>query len=247
MQAFLLALQLMTRLPVKLDESVYAEPELMGRSVLYYPLVGIIIGIALLIAQTLLTDFGLSNDSLLLAALILGIWVAITGALHLDGLGDSADAWLGGYGDPARSLEIMKDPRCGPAAVVTIVLLLLVKFAALTELTSEDWILLIISPMLARVAVIALFMTTPYVREKGMGESAAQSLSQKKALIVIAMAAVVTLLMYGMNGFWILVLSGLVFYFLRYLMLKRINGTTGDTAGAMIEVIEVSVLVVAVI
>ena len=68
---------------------------------------------------------------LLQAALLLALWVALTGALHLDGLADSADAWLGGFGDPARTLEIMKDPRSGPVAVVVLVLLLLLKFSAL--------------------------------------------------------------------------------------------------------------------
>ncbi len=49
------------------------------------------------------------------AVLVLAVWVGLTGALHLDGLADSADAWLGGYGDRARTLAIMKDPYCGPA------------------------------------------------------------------------------------------------------------------------------------
>jgi adenosylcobinamide-GDP ribazoletransferase len=54
------------------------------------------------------------------AALVLILWVWSTGALHLDGLADSADAWVGGLASRERTLEIMKDPRSGPAAVTAI-------------------------------------------------------------------------------------------------------------------------------
>jgi adenosylcobinamide-GDP ribazoletransferase len=65
------------------------------------------------------------------AALLLTVWVLLSGGLHLDGLADSADAWLGGFGDRERTLTIMKDPRSGPIAVVVLVLVLLLKFCAL--------------------------------------------------------------------------------------------------------------------
>ena len=64
--------------------------------------------------------------------------IALTGGLHLDGLADSADAWVGGFGDRARTLEIMKDPRSGPAGVTAIVSLLLLKCAALASLSVEN-------------------------------------------------------------------------------------------------------------
>ena len=244
MQAFLLATQLLTRLPVKLDASAYADQQLAGRSVLYYPLVGIIIGFILVITNYLLTTTGLQQDSLLLAGLILTVWVLITGALHLDGLGDSADAWLGGYGDQQRTLDIMKDPYCGPAGVVSIGLVLIIKFSALVELDSLNWAILIIAPMLARAAVIVLFMTTPYVRKNGMGELAALNIPARQTWFVLSAAALLVLYLVGMTGFWILLLISVVIYFLRYLMLQRIGGVTGDTTGAMIEVIETVVLVV---
>ena len=247
MQAFLLATQLLTRFPVKLDQSVYADQELAGRSVLYYPLVGIIIGGILLIVNYILTVTGLLPGSLLFAALILTVWVLITGALHLDGLGDSADAWLGGYGDPQRSLEIMKDPYCGPAAVVSIGLVLMIKFSALVELDDSNWAILVIAPMLARAAVIALFMTTPYVRKNGMGESAAMNLASGAARNILFVVAVLTILLTGMQGVWILLVTIIIFYYVRHLMIKRLTGTTGDTAGALIEILECGILVISLI
>ena len=247
MQAFLLATQLLTRLPVKLDESAYADQQLAGRSVLYYPLVGIIIGFILVITNYLLTTTGLQQGSLLLAGLILTVWVLITGALHLDGLGDSADAWLGGYGDLQRTLEIMKDPYSGPAAVVSIGLVLIIKFSTLVELDSSQWILLIITPMLARAAIIVLFLTTPYVRKNGMGETAALHIPEYQSKIVLFILSLIIVLALGYKAIFVLISVAIIFYFLRHLMIKRIEGTTGDTAGAMIEVIECGLLVICVI
>ena len=129
MQSFLIALQFLTSLPVRLDRM--PEPQAVGRSLLYYPLVGLLLG-----AMLWLVGAVFENASVpLLAALLLTVWVALTGALHLDGLADSADAWLGGFGDRERTLTIMKDPRSGPTAVVVLILLLLLKFVAL-------WVLL---------------------------------------------------------------------------------------------------------
>lgn len=71
---------------------------------------------------------------ILVAALVLALWVYFTGAMHLDGVADTADAWVGGLGDHQRTLEIMKDPRVGAMAVAAMLLVLLVKFAAITAL-----------------------------------------------------------------------------------------------------------------
>ena len=81
-----------------------------------------------------------------------------TGALHLDGLADSADAWLGGFGDPARTLEIMKDRAQRPVAVVVLVIMLLLKFSALlVVLQAQQPSALVLAPLLGRAALLALF------------------------------------------------------------------------------------------
>ena len=118
MSAWLIALQFLTRVPVRL--TAMPAPEQVGRSLLWYPLLGLLVG-GLLLGLHLLLG---ATPALLQAALLLTVWVAITGGLHLDGLADSADAWAGGFGDRERSLAIMQDPRSGPIAVVVLVLLL---------------------------------------------------------------------------------------------------------------------------
>ena len=232
-----IALQFLTRLPVTL--AGMPTPEQVGRSLLFYPLVGLLIGLLLLAAQHLLGD----SAVLLQAALLLALWVGISGGLHLDGLADSADAWVGGFGDKQRTLAIMKDPRSGPIAVVVLVLLLLLKFAALVALLeSGAGLLLLLVPWLARCLLPLLFMTTPYVRAGGLGQALAEHLPRRQLPWVLA-ANLLAMLLFGWSALLALLVAGGVFIWLRSLMLKRLDGTTGDTAGALLEIAECAVLV----
>src|SRR3546814_5252936 len=103
----------------------------------------------------------------------------------------SADAWLGGFGDRERTLLIMKDPRSGPIAVITLGLVLLLKFAALLALIEQRQTLaLIIVPMLERGALMGVFMTTPYVRAGGFGKALADHLPRKAGWQVLLACSV---------------------------------------------------------
>lgn len=238
MQAFMIALQFLTRLPITLKQVPGAEQN--GRSALYYPLVGLLIGAVLLLAQSLLSGV----PPVLQAALLLSLWVAITGGLHLDGLADSADAWASGFGDKQRTLAIMQDPRSGPIAVVVVLLLLLLKFAALAVLLDAgSSSALVLAPLLARSALPLLFLTTPYVRKGGLGQALSSHLP--RAHVPWLLAAVVGFGVIFLPGAWLAVITaGLVFLLCRQLMLKRLGGTTGDTAGALLEVVECAIVVV---
>jgi len=180
--------------------------------------------------------------ALLRAALLLAAWAGLTGALHLDGLADSADAWVGGLGNRRRTLDIMKDPYCGPAAVVTLTIVLLIKLAALHALGRDRWPLLAAIPMLARTTTLLLFLTTPYVRPGGIGATLASHVPRASAMMVIA---VVAILATWIGGTWLLLILAGVFLSLRALMMSRIGGTTGDTAGATIELAETAMLATA--
>ncbi len=238
LRPLLIALQFLTLLPVELHPAPQAGES--GRSLLYYPLVGLLIGL-LLAACAGLCD-GLS--SLLRSALLLALWSGISGGLHLDGLADSADAWLGGYGDRERTLAIMKDPRSGPIAVLVLVLVLLLKFAALESLLSQQATsLLIAAPLLGRAALVALFLTTPYVRQGGLGSLLAQHLPRTACLAMLLGVALVLPLWLGTTGLLLCLASGAVFLLLRRQMMRRLGGTTGDTAGALLEMTETVVLV----
>jgi len=238
MLPFWIALQFLSSLPIRLPGM--PTPQELGRSLLFYPLVGLLFGGILWGLNWLM----LGAPLLLHAALLLTVWVLLSGALHLDGLADSADAWLGGFGDRERTLTIMKDPRSGPIAVVTLVLVLLLKFAALLALIEQQHALaLIIVPLLGRSALLGLFLTTPYVRAGGLGQALADHLPRSAGKQVLAVSGLACVLIAGLSGFFAVVLAVVLFAWLRRIMLRRLGGTTGDTAGALLELLEVAMLV----
>lgn len=239
MLPFWIALQFLSSLPIRLPGM--PEPKELGRSLLFYPLVGLLFGLILWGMNIALAGAPL----LLHAALLLTVWVLLSGALHLDGLADSADAWLGGFGDRERTLTIMKDPRSGPIAVVTLVLVLLLKFAALLALIEQgQGAVLLIVPLLGRAALLGLFLTTPYVRAGGLGQALADHLPRTAGWRVLALSALGCLLLGGMiNGLVALLIAIAVFAWLRQVMIRRLGGSTGDTAGALLELLEMAVVV----
>ncbi|MDP9522260.1 adenosylcobinamide-GDP ribazoletransferase [Pseudomonas putida] len=233
MLPFWIALQFLSSLPVSLPGM--PAPRELGRSLLFYPLVGLLFGLLLWLASLMLQG----TPAPLHAALLLTLWVLLSGALHLDGLADSADAWLGGFGDRERTLQIMKDPRSGPIAVVTLVLVLLLKFCALWVLVEQGiGAQLLLAPLIGRAAMLGLFLCTPYVRPGGLGQALAEHLPRRIAGWVLLGSALFCMVLGG----WVVVLALAMFAWLRHLICRRLGGTTGDTAGAMLELLELGVV-----
>ncbi len=233
------AVQFLTRIPVP-SSAVLAEAETQGRSVLYYPLVGALIGGLLCVLF-----YSMGGDAgILRAALILTLWVGVTGALHIDGLADLADGWVGGHGDRERTLEIMKDSRSGPVAVVLVTLLLLVKFAALDVLVGRGvWSALLLVPVIGRAGLVAALCYLPYARPGGIGEVLANHLPRDRAGRVLAASALLLPLFWGWVGLLILLLITGFFLLLRQALNNRLGGITGDAAGAVCELLEAVALV----
>ena len=233
-----IALQFLTRLPVSTAD--YNDHD-VKTSIYWYGCVGLIIGALLWAAHSFLYWIAPQLSPGISAAVILCLWVVITGALHLDGLADSADAWLGGK-NVEQTLQIMKDPRSGPAGVTSVVLVLRLKFACLQSLVAESPCLLLLAPSLSRGLVPILFLHTPYVREAGLASAFKEGLSESKSYLQAALLALLWLFLLGAAALPALLLVGLVYWALRHLMLKRIGGTTGDTAGAAVEILEATAL-----
>jgi adenosylcobinamide-GDP ribazoletransferase len=238
-RSLLIALQFLTLLPVELRPAPQARE--YGFSLLYYPLVGLILGLVLVGCGWLCNRL----PDPVVAAIILMLWVGLTGGLHLDGLADSADAWLGGYGDRERTLAIMHDPCSGPIAVVVLVIVLLLKYSALQSLVSQGATdLLLVIPLLGRTALVVLFLTTPYVRPRGLGSKLVQEMARGMSLVVVLLTIIFVAGWLGRTGIVLLLISVLSFWFFRRLMLRRIGGATGDTAGALLEITETQALLV---
>ncbi|MCO1336158.1 adenosylcobinamide-GDP ribazoletransferase [Microbulbifer sp. OS29] len=252
-QAFLYALIFLTRLPVAgLLHRV--DKETIERSIYFYPLVGVVIGVLLSVAAYLLVPLG----SQLQAAILLGFWVVLTGALHLDGLADCTDAYFAGHkcADPEeqrrRILKVMHDPHCGSIAVSAVVVFLLIKFAAVVTLLerinpalTDAWVYLplVLSPMLARAAVLFLMSISEYARIEG---HVPPSDPQRRweLLPIVAIGAV-----FGLVAAPLPVAAGIactlpaVILFWRHLWEKAIGGYTGDCLGGLVEISEIAVLI----
>ncbi|MCP4933272.1 MAG: adenosylcobinamide-GDP ribazoletransferase [bacterium] len=241
----LIALQFLTTIPVILKK--LPSDQDMGRSLLYYPLVGLLIGVLLTAFAAGLSHISSPTSAPLVAALTLTFWVFLTGGLHLDGLADSVDALMGGFGDRQKTLEIMKDPASGPMGVISLVLVLLVKFTALwLTFRAQNCLGVLIAPLLGRTALITLFSTTPYVRKGGLGTLISEHMPKQTSLIVMVVALCITAAITGTSAVWILLTCAGTFIALRALFISRLGGTTGDSAGALVELIEMTVLVVTV-
>lgn len=237
-RAFLIALQFLTRMPVRLQGPLH--PKELGASLPYYPLVGLVLGGFMTSIAWLLEDV----PGPLRAALVLLAWVGLTGALHLDGLADTVDAWAGGRGDRARTLSLLKDPCCGPMGVTAVVLALLLKFAALlASFEQGDLATLGLAAFLGRTSLPLLFLTTPYVRPSGLGAAMAQHLPRRTTGWAVLLADGSLLGLFGGVGVAALLGALGTFAVWRAALLRRIGGTTGDTAGALVELTEVAVLI----
>lgn len=234
--SFALALQFLTRFPLNIKTEF--SNKRLGQSVLFYPIIGLLIGCFLAVLAYFLPPHAITLN----AALILTLWVLITGGLHLDGLADCSDAWAGGLGDKTRSLAIMKDPAAGPIAVIILILLLLLKWSALQQLLSSKQVLLplLVAPFLARLSILILMLSTPYIRENGLGSAMQQHLPKQLALIITTIALTACAWLFS-----IYIVLSILFIIggIRYLALQRIQGITGDVYGASVEIIEAAVLI----
>lgn len=229
---FWIALQFLTVFPIRLKQMPSKQQN--GLSLLFYPLVGILIGLFLYGIAVLLQALPL----VLLSSLVLVAWIWLTGGLHLDGLADTADAWVGGFGDADRTLQIMKDPACGPIGVLSLVVVCILKWSSIYVLLEKDYALaLILFPMLGRIVPLVLFLTTLYVREKGLGSSLAMYIP-KIAAVIVGCACLALFSYYAWLGLLSVLISFCTLFYLRRKFLARIGGITGDTVGASIELIE---------
>ena len=221
MQPLIIAFQLLTRIPIPV--AVDHTPYNQGHSMLFYPLVGAVIGAVLMLFGALLE----TQPAVVQAALLLSIWVGLTGALHLDGLADSADGWVGGMGDRKRILEIMKDPRTGSWAVIGLILLLLAKWQAIQHIPLE---LLILPPVMGRWAMVLVVYSIPYGRKEGMGGFFRDGLEIQQVVIATSIAFVIAVQL----DFAVLMISVFCFTWLfgKWSASRLGGGITGDVYGA---------------
>jgi len=251
-RSFLIAVRFLTRLLTP-DPGPVSDSDL-GRCTVFFPLVGLLLGLMIWSASELPAAFGVIEPERavfgghsppygMVAALVLVAWVGLTGGMHLDGLADTADAWVGGLGDRNRTLKIMQDPGSGSFGIMALVLVLLCKWTALSALiTAGATAGLIWIPVLARAQLLILFLTTPSARPDGMGAAVGIYLPRIAAWSWLILALVVSVLFLGTEWLGLVVTAGVLFLWLRRSMMIRLGGFSGDTAGALVELSEALML-----
>jgi adenosylcobinamide-GDP ribazoletransferase len=237
------AIAFLTRLPM--PSRLVFDAQDVGRSMRWFPLIGLMIGGFFVAALQL---FNLVFPPLVTAFLIAAIDALLTGALHLDGLADTADGFGGGR-TREDVLRIMRDHAIGTYGAVALVLVIAVKAATLAALIdchrAVSWLALM--PMLGRWSVVLLSATEPYARRSDQeGAPAGGAVSDFVGRVEVVVASATALFIAFILASWrglaaallLLVASGLWGWYCRL----RIGGITGDTLGASVEISEVLVL-----
>jgi adenosylcobinamide-GDP ribazoletransferase len=230
-----LATQFLTRVPVPAVDDFSADE--LSRSSAWFPFVGLVIGAAVALTLWLIAH----RNGALGAALGLLVWVWLTGALHLDGLADLSDALAAAHRDPQKFLTVLADPHLGAFGVISIVLMLILKVTALSQLpttTSTALMALPLIPAWARLGPLAwsrwLKPLKPGHGEKfsshlNIGWIAFWTTAQLAASVAAAPALCIAPLVIAGWGLW---------------LNWRLGGTTGDCLGAGVEITEVVLLYV---
>lgn len=243
---FLSALSFLTIIP--LPRRWETNPEEVGRSIGYFPAVGIIIGLILAALNWLLSWL---LPSTVVNALLLVSLVVISGAMHFDGFVDTCDG-IAGYKTVEDRWRVMHDSRAGAFGIVGGVLLLLVKYVSLnsvprTLLTAT----LVIMPVISRWTMVYAVFAYPYARPTGLGKIFKQEASWQRlamATVITLTVAVVSALLTNMPYFYVV---GLAIMFVIWVIVValatylrgKFSGLTGDSYGAINEVAETSVLI----
>jgi adenosylcobinamide-phosphate synthase/adenosylcobinamide-GDP ribazoletransferase len=256
-RAFIAALQFLTRLPIPVQ--VADDPGVFRRSTVFYPAAGLVIG-----GMVAGIGYGASFvfPAPVNAALLLCIWVLLTGGLHLDGLMDTADGLLS-HRSRERMLEIMKDSRVGAMGVIACVLYLLLKWSLLISLLTPVeahadsialWLLALL-PVWSRTFLPAAIVWWPYARQGGGLGQWFRSVRKRHALGAIVLAFAIT--MVGLHGsglfapratmLWSFSMAAAVFMvggICSLLVSRKLGGLTGDVYGALNELLELVLLLV---
>ncbi len=239
MKRFLIALQFLTIFPIKIKSEIKEKD--FGASLLYFPLIGLLIGLLLSVSAILLS-FLPFLPALLKGALILLISIITTGGIHLDGFADTCDGFYGNR-PKEKILEIMKDSHIGTMGVIGVVSLLLLKFSLIVSFPAGFlWKALIMMSVFSRWFQVMACFSACYARQEGKAKYFIEYAGKKEVFIGGIFTLGLFLLLMQLKGVIIFFLSMLsVLLFLHYIR-KKIGGMTGDTIGAVSEITEVSTL-----
>lgn len=237
MNSLLAAVRLLTILPIG-RANAGDGPGQTANSAAYFPVVGALIGLA---SGGVFVGAAELFPVTVAAALAVATPVILTGALHVDGLGDTFDGLFGGR-TKARKLEIMADPRTGAFGVSAIALGFLIRWAVIASLDpGSNWALLAVAAASSRGAVSVVVSYFPYVRPNGIGSAYANGsrLVPPVAVLTVLVVAVIFGSIPSLIAGGVALAVGIaVALYAR----RMIGGVTGDIYGAVVEISEIAAL-----
>ncbi len=241
----------MTILPMRVGE---VQPGDLGRAAAWFPVVGLLLGLVLSAADWLLLRM---FSPFLAGGLVVALWAALTGGLHLDGLADCGDGLLAST-KPERRLDIMRDPRLGAFGVLVLVVFLILKVLSVGALPAlalfsaqlNGWQVaawlpagpLVLATVCARWLILPMGRQ-PGARPGGLGADFALGL-RPVGLWVAGAVLVVVALLGGPRAIVAVVLAHVVAWLIGQAALRRLGGVTGDILGLTVELSELTVLLV---
>lgn len=227
------AAMLLTRLPVGQGAG---RPPAAAASGWAFPLVGAVVGFAGWAVWSLASACGLPQ--VMSALLAVGATVALTGAMHEDGLADSVDG-LGGR-DREAALSIMRDSRIGTFGVLALIVAMGLRVMAVAEVGAAGPLLaaFVATAAASRLAMLAAMALMPPAREDGLGHGAGRP---GPGVVAVGVGLTVVLVApLGQGAAAVLALMGLAALLAGLLAQRRLGGQTGDVLGAIQVVAEVA-------
>ena len=231
------AIGLLTRLPIPVPQERAME---RGAAAAWaYPLAGLVIGVILAASVSVLSWVGLPVG--IVAALVLAIGAIVTGAMHEDGLADSADGLWGGW-DRARRLEIMKDSSVGVYGVLALALSLLIRWMGISALIVLEihWTGLIAIAVLSRGGMVVLMTAMTNARDCGLSQSVGRP-SASTAWVAVGISAVIAVLCGQIS---LIFAAAIAVLLCGMIAQRKIGGQTGDILGATQQITEILLLLV---
>jgi adenosylcobinamide-GDP ribazoletransferase len=234
------AVSFLTRVPVGTGERETGE---LAGFVPWFPVVGVgvglVVGGAYAGGSELLPPLPAAG-----VAVVAGI--CLTGAFHEDGLGDTADAFAGGR-DRDHTMRILKDPRLGTFGVLAVAASLVLRVAAVAALAPGAALAALpAAHALSRAAAVGVMTAFPAAADTGLGAGYALALSRRRALAGVAAGLAVALALLGVAALGAAAAAAAAAFLLGRLAVRRLGGVTGDVLGAVQQLGEVLVLLVAV-
>ncbi len=234
MRSLFAAIRFLTILPIPGTWGT-SEDEL-ARCVPWFPVIGLLLGA---VAAALAWGLSCAAPPMVAAAVLVVVLLGFSGCLHMDGLADTADGLLSSR-PRERILEIMKDSHTGAMGVIAIACVLLLKFASLASLPAYVlWPAALLMPLAGRCAIVVHRALLPYARPNGLGTVFYRRPARLAAVWAAGVLAAAAWGVLGADGLIVWVACMAVTLAVSAYVHRKIGGATGDTFGAVCELIEV--------